>query len=85
LCRFLDAHVMDGDDVRMGKLGDNAGFAQEKVAGIAAGELRREEFDGHGTIEEWIVAADHAAVGAHAESFVNLISADLHGYFSSVR
>jgi hypothetical protein len=85
LCRFLDAHVMDGDDVRMGKLGDNTRFAEKKVAGVAAGELRTEEFDGNGTVEEGIVAADYAAVGADAESFVNLIATDLHRYFSSVR
>jgi hypothetical protein len=69
----------------MGKLGDDTRFTNEKVAGVASREFWRKQFDGYGTVDERIMPADYAAVSAHAESFVNLIAADLHRYFSSVR
>jgi hypothetical protein len=83
LCGFVDAHVMDHDDVGVRELSDDAGFAEEKVAGVATDELWREEFDGNGTVYQGIVSADDTAVGANAESFVNLIATDLHDAFLS--
>jgi hypothetical protein len=62
----------------MGEFANDASFAKEAVAGVTASELRREEFDGNGTIDEGIMTANDTAVSAGAESFVDLITADLH-------
>jgi hypothetical protein len=75
----FDAHVMERDDVGMGKLADDAGFAQEKVASFALRDFRREDFDGHGAPDHGIEAANHAASGADAESFKELVATDLQG------
>lgn len=77
LRRLLDAHVMNGDDGRVGELADDASLAEEMVAGITAGELRGEELDGHGTVNERVVSANNATMRACAEGFENLIAPDL--------
>jgi len=75
---FFNAHVVDGDDGRMRELADDAGFAEKASAGFPAGELRREEFDGYKAVNERIMSAHDAAVGASAESFENLVATNLH-------
>jgi hypothetical protein len=67
------------------KLADHPGFAKENVTAVAPSQLRGKEFYGDGTIDERVMPADDAAVGANAESFVNLVTTDLHNHFSSVR
>jgi hypothetical protein len=63
----------------MGEFADDAGFAKEAVAGIAASKLGGKQFYRDGTIDQRIMAADYATVGADAESFMELVAADLHG------
>jgi hypothetical protein len=85
LCGLLDAQVMDGDDAGVRKLADHPGFAKENVTTVAPSEPWGKQFYGDGTIDEGVMTADDAAVGANAESFVNLVTTDLHNDFSSVR
>jgi hypothetical protein len=63
----------------MGEFADDAGFAKETVAGIAAGKFGGKQFYSDGTIDQGIMAADYATVGTDAESFMELVAADLHG------
>jgi len=79
LCGFLDAHVMQRDDVGVRELADDASFAQEAVASFALRDFGRENFDGHGAADQGIEAAHDAASGADAESFKELVATDLHG------
>lgn len=71
---------MNGDDGGMREFADDAGFAEETGAGLSTGKLRGKEFDGDRTVDERVIGADHTAVSASAESFVDLISSDLHGW-----
>jgi hypothetical protein len=74
---LFNAHVVNGDDGWMRKLGDHACFAKEAVAAFALGELRGEKLDGNGTVDEGVVSANDAAVCARAESFKDLVASDL--------
>src|SRR6185295_15214468 len=78
---FFDAHVVQRDDVRMRELADHPGFAQEAVPGFALSDFRRENLDGHRAADQGIEAAHHAAAGADAESFKELVTTELrlHG------
>jgi hypothetical protein len=69
---------MDGDDSGMRKLADDSSFAKKMIAGIATGELRGKELDGDGAVNQRVVPANDAAVGADSKSFVDLITSDLH-------
>jgi len=79
LCGLFDADVMHGDDSRVREFADYPRLAEETIASVATSELRGEELDGYGTINEGIMAANDAAMGTDAESFVDLVAADLHG------
>jgi hypothetical protein len=70
---------VNGDDGRVGELADDAGFAKEVIAGVTAGQLRGEELDGYGTVNEGIISPNDAAVRAGAEGFENLIAPNLQG------
>ncbi len=73
---------MEGDDRRMGNLADDASFLDELVTGRAAGQFRRQELNGNKAADHGIKSARDAAIGASADDFENLVTADLHGGLS---
>jgi hypothetical protein len=75
---FFNTHVVNGDDARVREFADHACFAKKAMASVATGKCGREKLDGDGTIDEWIVTANDAAMGTDAECFVDLVAADLH-------
>lgn len=77
--RFLDTHVVQGNDGSMGELADDTRLTKKAVPSLATGEFRREKFNGHGAVDERIVAADDTAVSACADGFQDLVATDLHG------
>ncbi len=63
----------------MRELADDARFTKEARASFPASKLRGEELDGHGAVDQGIVAAHDAAACASAERFEDLIAAYVHG------
>jgi hypothetical protein len=77
--RFLNTYVVKGDKRRMTELADNASFPKKAIAGFAAGEFGGEQLYRERAVNERVITADDAAVGACADSFKDLVAADLHG------
>ena len=76
---LLNTHVMNSNDGWMRELADHAGFAKEAVARVPAGEFGREKLDGHGAVDERVMAANDSAMGTGAEGFEDLVATDLQG------
>ncbi len=79
LSGLLDSHVVQGDHVGMGELANDASFAQKSIASFALSQIRRKNLDRDRATNHRVKTANHAAGGAYAESFEQLVSSDLHG------
>jgi hypothetical protein len=79
---FLDAHIVQRHDRRVGELANDARFLKEALPGFASSEFLCEKLDGHLAADHGIVRPRHAAGGAGADDLENLVTSNLHGDLS---
>jgi hypothetical protein len=82
---FVDAHVVQRKDCRMGDLAEYPRFLKEAIARGATRYFGREELDGDDAANVGVMRAYDAAKGAGADSIENFVTADFHEHVLSAR
>ncbi len=63
LCRFFDSHIVQGNDVGMGQLANDAGFAKETISRFPNREFGAKQFYRHLPPDHWVKSTHYAAGG----------------------
>src|SRR5207253_5195335 len=74
---FVDAHIVERDDRRMGKLADDTRFLKETLARCAARQFLGKKLYGHQPADQRIVRACHASMRTGADDFENFVASNL--------
>ncbi len=69
LCGFVDAHIVERNDRRMGQLADDARFLDKALARFTLGPLSGQELDSDQAADHGIVSASDPASSSGADDF----------------